>query len=775
MSRHFSLNAVVILLSAILFLSAESDHSPPFSCDPSNPSTKSLPFCNAQLPVGSRAKDLVSRLTLDEKVQQLVNTAAAVPRLNISAYEWWSEALHGVSRHGKGVTFNSTVTAATMFPQVILAAASFDSQLWYRIAEAIGDEARAVFNVGQAKGMTFWAPNINIFRTRGGGEGKKHLEKTLLSPENTEWPMSGEFRGTATAAGSSGTATSKSRRVANTTLPMIWTTGTALLVTFLMQSKQDLADTYQPPFRACVEQGQASGIMCAYNRVNGVPTCADYDLLTKTARQQWGFQGYIASDCDAVAIIHDQQGYAKEPEDAVADVLKAGMDVNCGSYLKKYTRSAVAKKKVSESDIDRALENLFSVRMRLGLFNGDPRNLPYGDIDPSQVCSQNHFDLALEAAKSGIVLLKNDLGLLPFSRAETKSLAVIGPNANDSGVFVGNYEGLPCKKITILEALEQYYVNSTKYHQGCDFVNCTSAFTDEAVETAKQADYVVLVMGLDQTLEREKHDRVELGLPGKQESLVASVAEAAKRPVVLVLLCGGPVDVSFAKENPKIGSILWAGYPGEAGGVAVAQTLFGDHNPGGRLPVTWYPKDFIKVPMTDMRMRADPSTGYPGRTYRFYNGPKVYEFGRGLSYANYSYKFVSVSQNTLFLNNSLHENTVRQSGSVPFVPVAELGTQSCNRMMFSAQVRVHNPGEMSGKHPVLLFVRIENAGRGKAMKKLVGFRSVSLSPGETKEIAFVVNPCRDLSYADEDGVMLIEEGKLYLVVGDEDYPVNVVV
>ncbi|KAK4434181.1 putative beta-D-xylosidase 7 [Sesamum alatum] len=776
MRHHFSLNTVVILLSAILFLSAEPDHTPPFSCDPSNPSTSSLPFCNTQLPISRRAKDLVSRLTLDEKVQQLVNTAAAIPRLNVSAYEWWSEALHGVSRHGRGVTFNGTVTAATMFPQIILAAASFDSHLWYRIAQAIGDEARAVFNVGQAKGMTFWAPNINIFRDPRWGRGQE-------TPGEDPF-VAGEY-GVAYVRGiqgdSYGGGQLKDGRLKASACCKHYTAhdldnwnGVTRYVFDAIVSKQDLADTYQPPFRACVEQGQASGIMCAYNRVNGVPSCADYDLLTQTARQQWGFQGYIASDCDAVAIIHDEQGYAKEPEDAVAYVLKAGMDVNCGSYLKKYTKSAVAKKKVSELDIDRALENLVSVRMRLGLFDGDPRNLEYGNIGPDQVCSQNHLDLALEAAKSGIVLLKNDAGLLPFSRQETKSLAVIGPNANNSGVFLGNYEGLPCKNMTILEALEKYYVSSTKYHQGCDFVNCTTASIDEAVETAKQADYVVLVMGLDQTLEREKHDRVELGLPGKQESLVVSVAEAAKRPVVLVLLCGGPVDVSFAKENPKIGSILWAGYPGEAGGVAVAQTLFGDHNPGGRLPVTWYPKDFIKVPMTDMRMRADPSTGYPGRTYRFYNGLKVYEFGHGLSYTNYSYKFVSVSRNNLFLNNSLHENTARQSGSVPFVPVSELGTQSCNKKMFSAKVRVNNPGEMSGIHPVLLFVRTEDAGRGKPMKQLVGFQSVSLCPGETKEIEFVVNPCRDLSYADEDGVMLIEEGKFYLVVGDEEYPVNVV-
>lgn len=260
--------------------------------------------------------------------------------------------------------------------------------------------------------------------------------------------------------------------------------------------------------------------------------------------------------------------------------LFAGMDVNCGSYLGKYTKSAVLKKKASEVDIDRALENLFSIRMRLGLFDGDPRKLEYGNIDPSHVCSQNHLDLALEAAKSGIVLLKNDIGLLPFSKAKTKSLAVIGPNANISEAFHGNYEGPPCKKITILQAIEKYYGISAKYHQGCNFVNCTSASIDGAVGIAKQADYVVLVMGLDQTMEREKHDRVDLGLPGNQENLITTVAKAAKRPVVLVLLCGGPVDVSFAKTNPKIGSILWAGYPGEAGGIAVAETLFGDHNPG---------------------------------------------------------------------------------------------------------------------------------------------------------------------------------------------------
>lgn len=255
------------------------------------------------------------------------------------------------------------------------------------------------------------------------------------------------------------------------------------------------------------------------------------------------------------------------------------MDVNCGSYLMKYTKSALTQRKILESDIDRALHNLFSVRMRLGLFNGNPRQNEFGTIGQEQVCSKEHQDLALEVARDGIVLLKNSDNLLPLSKKNAMALAVIGPNANTSETFSGNYEGLPCKNISIFQAL-QSYVKTAVYLQGCNSVNCTSVEMDEALDVAKRADYVLLVMGLDQTQEREQHDRTDLGLPGKQEDLIKSIAVAAKRPIVLVLLCGGPVDVSFAKNDPKIGSILWAGYPGEAGGIALSEIIFGDHNPG---------------------------------------------------------------------------------------------------------------------------------------------------------------------------------------------------
>lgn len=257
------------------------------------------------------------------------------------------------------------------------------------------------------------------------------------------------------------------------------------------------------------------------------------------------------------------------------------MDLDCGTFfVKNNTKSAIETGKVSESDVDRAIHNLFSVRMRLGLFNGDPRKQTWGEIGRDQICSKEHQDLALKAARSGIVLLKNTAKHLPFSKAKTKSLAIIGPNANNSKTLIGNYAGPPCETITPLEGLSSF-VKNIKFHQGCLYTNCTSISTDEVVTIAKSVDHVVLVMGLSQDQERENVDRDELVLPGEQMSLITSVAKAAKKPVVLVLLCGGPVDISFAKNDPKIGSILWAGYPGGAGGQAIADIIFGQYNPGG--------------------------------------------------------------------------------------------------------------------------------------------------------------------------------------------------
>ncbi|XP_027093239.1 probable beta-D-xylosidase 7 [Coffea arabica] len=773
--RYLFFIQTILISSLSFFLSrTESTQAPLFSCDSSNPLTKSYPFCNTTLAVNERVEDLVSRLTLDEKIEQLENSAPAIPRLNISAYQWWSEGLHGISRHGKGIRFNGTIAAATMFPQVILAAASFDTHLWYRMGQAIGREARAFYNEGQGTGMTYWAPNINIFRDPRWGRGQETPGEDPLLASNYAVSYVRGIQGDSFEGGQlkDGHLQASACCKHFTAYDLDNWNGVNRYIFDANVTEQDLADTYQPPFKSCIEKGQASGVMCAYNRINGVPNCADYSLLIKTVREQWGFQGYIASDCDAVAVMHDNQGYAKLPEDAVADVLKAGMDVDCGSYLLKYSKSAIEQKKLPESEIDRALRNLFSIRMRLGLFDGSPRNLKFGNIGPEQVCTQEHQDLALEIARDGIVLLKNSNSLLPLPKDKTISLAIVGPNANTSQTLLGNYEGLPCKNITIFQAI-QSYLESAVYHQGCDAVNCTSVALNEALDAAKDADYVILVMGLDQTQEREKYDRMELMLPGKQESLVESIALAAKKPIILVVLCGGPVDISFAKDDPKIGSILWAGYPGEAGGTAVAEIIFGDHNPGGRLPVTWYPKDFVQVPMTDMRMRSELATGYPGRTYKFYNGVKVFEFGYGLGYSNFSYEFVHVTFKKLYLNQLLPAKALKFTGPHRYLSISELNNEHCDSIEFSAKVAVKNLGEMSSKHPVLLFVRQAKLSYGSPQKQLIGFQSITLGAGERAEVDFVLKPCEHLSKANRDGFMVIEEGSYYLIVGDKEHHITV--
>ncbi|KAL9237087.1 hypothetical protein vseg_011675 [Gypsophila vaccaria] len=767
-----------------------SPSQPLFGCDPSDPNTKSYPFCDTRLPVKDRVSDLMTRLSLGEKLTQLTNTAPPIQRLGVPAYEWWSESLHGVSRHGRGFRFNATfdangtvfngtavITAATMFPQIILSAASFDSWLWFRIARAIATEARAMYNVAQGKGLTFWAPNLNIFRDPRWGRGQETPgEDPLLTATYGVSYVRGlqgyTFEGKKTSDHLQASACCKHF----TAHDLDNWHGMTRYMFDAKVTKQDMADTFQPPFESCVKKGQATSIMCAYNRVNGVPSCAHYDFLTGIARQQWNFDGYIASDCNAVPIIYQQQGYAKTPEDAVAAVLNAGMDVECGSYTPRYSESALDQKKIKEEEIDRALSNLFSVRMRLGLFDGNPtEDKSFGKFGPHQVCSDEHQNLALEAARNGIVLLKNGGNLLPLPNNSTYSLAVIGPNANSLEVLLGNYEGFPCKAMTMLEALQRRLKGvSVKYHPGCDSVECSKAQIDEVVEIVKEVDYVILIMGLDQTQEREKLDREDLRLPGEQERLITSVAEAAKRPVVLVLLCGGPVDVSLAKDDEKVGSIIWAGYPGEAGGLALADVVFGDHNPGGRLTTTWYPQDFVQVPMTDMRMRPNKSSGYPGRTYRFYQGNKVFEFGYGLSYSTYTYKFASVIQNKLSLRIAPYQTHIQENSSTTqTILISELGTGICEKSKFSAVVQAKNKGAIAGRHPVLLFVRPEKKNNDTPTKQLIGFESVTLNPGETREVEFIVSPCEHFSKANSDGLMTIDVGNYILFVGEVEHQINI--
>ncbi|XP_051182641.1 probable beta-D-xylosidase 7 [Lolium perenne] len=756
---------MVLLMVAILALPRIAvAGNPPFSCAPG--ATQGYAFCDRRLPVEQRAADLVARLSLAEKVSQLGDEAPGVPRLGVPPYKWWSEGLHGLAFWGHGMHFDGAVRAITSFPQVLLTAASFDEKLWYRIGQAIGTEARALYNIGQAEGLTIWSPNVNIFRDPRWGRGQE-------TPG--EDPTTASKYGVAFVRGLQGpspTTLQTSACCKHATAYDLEAWNGAIRYDYkAWVTAQDLADTFNPPFRSCVEEGKASCVMCAYTTVNGVPACASSDLLTKTFKGAWGLNGYVSSDCDAVALMHDSQGYRPTPEDTVAAALAAGLDLNCGNYTQVHGMAAIQQGKMSEHDVDRALRNLFTVRMRLGHFDGDPRGSSlYGGLGAGDVCSPAHKALSLEAAQDGIVLLKNDAGILPLSRPAVGSAAVIGHNANDPAALYGNYFGPPCEYTTPLQGI-QGYVKNVAFLAGCDSAACGFAATGQAAGLAASSDYVIMFMGLSQRQEQEGLDRTSLLLPGQQQNLITAVASAAKRPVILVLLTGGPVDVTFAKSNPKIGAILWAGYPGQAGGLAIAKVLFGEHNPSGRLPMTWYPEDFTRVPMTDMRMRADPATGYPGRSYRFYKGNTVYKFGDGLSYSKFSRQLVvpSTTGNTNLLAGLTA--TPAADGGASYV-VEEIGADGCEQLKFPAVVEVQNHGPLDGKHSVLMFLRWPNATSGRPVSQLVGFRAQHLKAGEKARLRFDVSPCEHFSWATEDGTKVLGAGSHFLRVGKDEYEIR---
>ncbi|THF96881.1 hypothetical protein TEA_021291 [Camellia sinensis var. sinensis] len=759
-------------LSPLSFLLQQPSSKPP------NPPLKSpctpplhnshLLFCNTSVPIQTRAQNLLSLLTLQEKINLLANNATPISRFSISAYEWWSESLHGLASNGPGVTFTGPVSSATVFPQVLLTTASFNRSLWFLIGKAIGVEARAMYNVGQA-GLTFWAPNVNVFRDPRWGRGQETPgEDPMVAAEYAVEYVRG-LQGEGFGGGGGGDGGLMVSACCKHFIAYDlenWGNFTSFGFN-AMVTRQDLEDTYQPPFQSCVEEGRASCLMCAYNQVNGVPSCAHRNLLQK-ARIEWGFQGYITTDCDAVAVIYEYQRYSEAPEDAVADVIKAGVDMNCGTYFLQYTQLAIKQSKIQEDDIDRALLNLLSVQFRLGFFNGEPGKGSFANLGPPDVCSAEHRKLALEAARQGIVLLKNENKFLPLNQKLIASLAIIGPLANDSSQLGGDYTGVPCNSRSLFEGFWPY-VSKTLYASGCSNIQCNSSdgFA-EAVHVSRESDVGIVIAGLDLSQENEGRDRVSLLLPGRQMDLISAVSSANKAAIILILMGGGPIDVSFAKENPEIASILWIGYPGEAGGQAIAEVIFGKLNPGGRLPMTWYPESFTNVPMNDMSLRSNPSRGYPGRTYRFYTGDVVYEFGHGLSYSNYTCKFASLPDKVSLPTMTRVNKT---ADGIDYVDVNKI--TSCNLLRFQAVITVFNNEGMDGNHVVMLFTRLARRIRGAPRKTLIGFTRVLSKLLTTAETSIQVDPCKHFSIVDDNGTRILPLGKHIVMLEGLEHFVSV--
>jgi beta-glucosidase len=822
-------------------------------------------YLNPALPREERVNDLISRMTLEEKVSQMMNAAPAIPRLGIPQYDWWNEALHGVAFSG----------VATVFPQSIGLGATFDPQLVNRVGTVISDEARAKYHEAQRRGnynrfygLTFWSPNINIFRDPRWGRGQETYG---------EDPYLTSRLGVAFVNGLQGddpkylkvVSTPKHYAVHSGPEPERHRFDAAA-------TERDLRETYLPAFRATVMEARAASVMCAYNRMNGEPACANTHLLGDTLRGEWGFNGYVVSDCGAIDDIYKRHNFSKTAEEASALAVKRGTDLECGDSYKALV-NAVKQGLISEAEIDRALKRLFDARFRLGMFD-PPELVPYAKIPFSANDSSEHRQLALDAARESIVLLKNENNTLPL-RKDLKSIAVIGPNADEVQVLLGNYNGQPSRATTPLAGIRQrvspqtkilYAVGTTltevsavpvpasflrgpqgesglkaeyfsnkelkgapvltrvdrevdfdwgmmnpvpgvpaddfsarwtgklvpamtgKYRFGAIADDGVRVYLDgkliaedwtehapatvtgevaleagksydikmeyfeskigavarlvwqppvvkvedpyaEAIRVAKQADTVVLVLGLSPRLEGEEMnvrepgflggDRTEIKLPARQQGLLEAVAATGK-PVVLVLLSGSALAVSWANEH--VPAIVQAWYPGEEGGTAIAETLFGDYNPAGRLPVTFY-KSVDQLPAFD-------NYAMDGRTYRFFKGEPLYPFGHGLSYTRFKYSRLTISSRVAPTENVL------------------------------VSAEVENSGMREGDEVVQLYVTDLDASVRVPIRSLAGVERVHLKPGERRVIRFTIEP-RQLAVITNDGRTVVEPGDFKITIG----------
>jgi len=824
---------------------------------------ESFPYKNPNLPTEQRVNDLVSRMSLDEKINQLMDSAPAIDRLGVPEYNWWNESLHGVARAG----------FATVFPQSISIASSWDRQLILDVASAISDEARAKHHEylrrgqhGMYQGLTFWSPNVNIFRDPRWGRGHEtYGEDPFLTSQlglNYVNGLQGNnekyLKVVATAkhyAVHSGPEPSRHFFDANT-------------------SDIDLYETYLPAFRTLVKEGHVYSVMGAYNRFRGESASAS-PFLFNILRNVWGFKGYIVSDCGAVTDIWKYHKITNDAASASALAVKNGLDLECGSSFQSL-KEAVDRKLIAEADIDTAVKRLFTARFKLGMFDPD-EIVPFAQIPYSVNNNAANDFLARTASQKSIVLLKNQNNALPLSK-DIKTIAVIGPNADDIQSLWGNYSGVPSNPVTVLKGIQnklepnakvlyakgtdlakgvpemkiipsiyfqnengtqgligEYYDNRewngkplfTRIDDNVDFhwdintpdprlkmgnysVKWTGYLTvpktgtynisewskpfmtveieggkttggknnhhprfrpqkidleagkkykievkyqnfygdaiaqllwaepeedllQKAVQTAEQADAVVLVLGLNERLEGEEMkvesdgfnggDRTSLDLPANQEELMKAV-KATGKPVVLVLINGSALSVNWANDN--LPAILTAGYPGQQGGNAIADVLFGDYNPAGRLPVTYY-KSVDQLPKFE-------NYDMEGRTYRYFHKTPLYPFGFGLSYTTFKYSNLQLPKN---FNSDVN---------------------------FKVSVDITNTGERDGDEVAELYIKDEKASTPRPICQLEGFERIHLKKGETKTVTFTITP-RQLSMINKKKQRVVEPGWFTIFVG----------
>ena len=689
---------------------------------------------NVNLDFETRTSILLSKMTLKEKISQLGNNAPAIPRLGVLEYNWWNECLHGVARAG----------TATVFPQAIGMAATFNPNLINDVAVVISDEARAKHHealknndYSQYKGLTFWSPNINIFRDPRWGRGHETYGEDPY--------LTGQI-GTQFVKGLQGNDPKYLKLVATAKHFAVHSGPESERHFFNANVNQrDLWETYLPAFKDLVIDANVYSVMGAYNRVNGESASASNYLLQEILRDKWGFNGYVVSDCGAINDIHANHKIVKTPEESAALGIITGCDLNCGGIYQRYLQESVTLGLISEKEIDTAVYRLFLARMKLGMF--DPAEIvSYAQIPFDINNSQKHDELSLKTALSSMTLLKNN-GVLPIDINKINKIAVVGPNADNINALLGNYHGTPSSPVTFINGLNDYVGKRAEitYSIGVDLVkdgaDGLNLLSDSIIKDVKRADLAVFVGGLDATWEGEEMpgginidgfyngDRTRIEMPEIQQNAIKAMIDTGT-PVVLVLMAGSSIALNGLEK--ELEAILMAWYPGQRGGNAIASVLFGDYNPGGKLPVTFYSSTSELPDFKDYNM----SSGN-GFTYRYYKGKALYPFGHGLSYTKFKYSKLKV-------------NKIRLT----------------EKEKFKISFTIKNIGNYNGDEVVQVYIKDLNSEFQMPIKQLRSFERISLNKKDEKIIEFEFIPIKDLRYYNSTKQKyMVEKGSFEIQVG----------
>ena len=688
----------------------------------------------------TRTSILVSKMSLKEKISQLGNNAPAIPRLGVLEYNWWNECLHGVARAG----------TATVFPQAIGMAATFNPSLINEIAEVISDEARAKHHeairnkdYSQYKGLTFWSPNINIFRDPRWGRGHEtYGEDPYLTGQ-----IGAQF-----VKGLQGNDPKYLKLVATAKHFAVHSGPESERHFFNANvNNRDLWETYLPAFKDLVDANVYS-VMGAYNRVNGESASASKYLLQDILRDKWGFKGYVVSDCGAINDIHANHKIVKTAAESAALGVINGCDLNCGGIYQNHLLESVTSGLISEKEIDVAVNRLFLARMKLGMFDNSDI-VSYAQIPFDINNSQKHDELSLKTALNSITLLKNN-GLLPINTNKINKIAVIGPNADNINALLGNYHGTPSNPVTLIKGLNDFVGNRAEitYSKGVDLVkngaDGLNLLNNSVLNDVKKADLAIFVGGLDATWEGEEMpgginvdgfyngDRTKIELPEIQQKAIKDMIQTGT-PVVLVLMAGSSIALNGLEK--ELEAILMAWYPGQRGGNAVSSVLFGDYNPGGKLPVTFYSSTSELPDFKDYNMQAGK-----GFTYRYYKGEALYPFGHGLSYT--TFKYSKLKSNKTNINEK--EN-------------------------FKISFNIKNNGDYDGDEVVQVYIKDLKSKLKMPIKQLRGFKRISLNKGDEKIIEFEFNPVNDLRYYDPvKQKYMVDKGSFEIQVGSSSQDIR---